>query len=162
MNDAEFDTQKNRVAALITKWAGMLGLGKWDIEYDYRREHAEEANADTVSEILFTASADWSYQNALITAYLPVIAKYPDEQLEKWTVHELCHILTNELRPANNNDWLAHAERVCTDLARSFLKVWQEGYESGFGQALSDAESVNETENCETCEHEHCTCQSSV
>lgn len=119
MNDAEYETQKARVKALVDRWIKPLGLGWWTIHIFYEREpltrHSDLAPGWTA---LFETTALWQYATATITAYLPDLADESDDDLDELFLHELGHILVCELR--QDEDRRAHEERVATMLAKAF------------------------------------------
>ena len=124
MDDAEFQVQKTRVLALIEKWVKPIGLGWWHITFKYVRDsflvspEDHEANWQCVMK----CNAKWQYLDAAISISMPAIVDLDDDDLEKYFIHELCHIPVNELRQVNEDDCLMHEERVVTTLANAF--VW--------------------------------------
>lgn len=143
MNDREFNEQKKRIQALIDKWKDPLGLGWWQINFNYCREGEIERTHGDDPEARFTALMDvqseWQYLHASVRVNMPKLAQVDDEDLEQSFVHELMHIYVSEMQvpawadaPAEIIQSLRdHEERVVTMLARAVCWVRQQGYEEG-------------------------------
>lgn len=128
VTDAEYEQQKARVQALADKWIGPLGLKWWKIRIDYSRERLPVKDDGNTTEDTFCAmqvQASWKYLRAVITVSVPAIADIGDEELEWVFVHECAHVLLNEMRWADQADWLDHEERCASQLANSFLWLRQ-------------------------------------
>lgn len=128
MTDAEYESQKARVKVLWDKWTNMLGLRTWQkISIEYFRDEALPRRDDESERTPSSAVADvrthWQYRTAHVRICLPAAMGEDDDNLEYIVVHELCHILVNELR--EQEDWLNHEEHVVTQLAMAF--GWVEG-----------------------------------
>ncbi len=102
------------------KWTWRLGLRWWlvDLEfYDHpksiRRIFATDDSEDTVLAVVF---AQWQYNTAKVLFNVPGCAKLEPEKLEEVVLHELCHILVNEMREGEKH----HEERVVSGLQRAF------------------------------------------
>lgn len=124
MNDADYDAQVKRIAALHETWARPIGLSWWRIDYVYERAGIQQNDAQRQSGMLniFEVTSDWRYMNAKIWCNMPAILDLPDDRLEQCFVHELMHIMVNEMVvPDQSPEALAHEERVCQTLANGFI-----------------------------------------
>lgn len=118
--------QKRRVRKLFAKWLEPLGLLWWEIDIGYYSDYdrcrqlftTSNANRDTVMIV----DASWKYMEATIDVNLQRTSKTNDKKLEKIIVHELTHILVNEMREKG----IKHEERVASTLASAF--IWVRGY----------------------------------
>jgi hypothetical protein len=119
VNDKEFEHQKQRLLVLIQRWVGPLGLGWWDIVFDYERG-SFDVDGELAPESAAKCRANWRYGHAHITFNMPCIAEQSDDQLERILVHEFMHIFLHETRE-NDDDWLDHEERVASTLTKAFL-----------------------------------------
>jgi predicted SprT family Zn-dependent metalloprotease len=61
--------------------------------------------------------ADWKYRTAHIYINLPALKRKTSYQIEEIIVHELMHVLVNEMREGN----IKHEERVVTSLTESIF-----------------------------------------
>ena len=122
MNDAEYAEQKARVEALRDTWVKPVGLGWWRWDFAWRRErHAGDETENTSTP--FTIDPLWEYGRVKLTAYLPTVAEWDDEELEEAFCHELGHVFACELRPLEITDeYRQHEERVATMIGKAF--VW--------------------------------------
>lgn len=68
---------------------------------------------------------DWKYLTAYVTIYPKAITHLDHKGIEKVVLHELMHILINEMREKD----IHHEERVATQLQKAFS--WVEGREHG-------------------------------
>lgn len=125
MTDSEFEQERERILAFARKWAEPLGLGWWEITYEYARDDYKAPSPSYAPDTFSAAycTADWRYGHATIVFNMPVMAQQSDSKAEKIVVHELCHVLLNEMRWARHDDadHIDHEERVASTLARAFL-----------------------------------------
>jgi hypothetical protein len=86
--------QRNKeVSKLIEKWRPKLFLGEWFITVNYAREDLpRDEQGSTLAEV----SADPVYMNAAILIY-PEWFRRDKGDREHAIVHELCHLVTEEL-----------------------------------------------------------------
>lgn len=123
MNDAEYEAQKARVTAFLDIWIAPLGLRWWKLTHVWKRT----TESGTHGPLQATCSAAWEYMDACIEWYLPTIATLADDALEDTVIHELMHVLVNEMSVANNQEAAgdndAHEERVVTTLAKAAMWV---------------------------------------
>lgn len=138
MTDQQFESCKGRVQTLLDEWVfGTPGqvpripaLRDWVIVVRYARESfstpdGDEAGAQVVSS--------WFYKTAEIDINCSNLHDRGDLELETTILHELCHLLVNEMREwggkysERTEEWSHHEERVVTDLSMAFLqtKYWK-------------------------------------
>jgi hypothetical protein len=122
VTDAEYEAQKARVRAAIARWDQPLGLRWWKMRYEYAREH-DNPGCDEVSRRVARCWTSWQYLEATIRFYLPALVDLDDAEVEQTVVHEMCHVLLNEMRELRHDaeNWLQHEERTATVLAKAFL-----------------------------------------
>lgn len=103
----------------LDKWVYCLGIGWWDLDVYYLdgKDAKKNFSSKDGNIILALTYADWRYGIASIYFNLPEVKKISSAELENTIVHELCHILVNEMREAELN----HEERVVTGLTKAFL-----------------------------------------
>lgn len=63
-----------------------------------------------------TCTASWEYRQAQITFNMPLLAAKKEEEIEEIIVHEMVHVLVNEMREKG----IKHEERVVTELTWAF------------------------------------------
>jgi hypothetical protein len=102
------------------KWTNLTGLLWWKITVIYYGDPAEivehfTSGNDTI--VAARTTADWRYMTAKIIVNVNALTDMDEEEIESLAVHELCHILVNEMR---END-LHHEERVVSCLAHAFI-----------------------------------------
>ena len=122
MTDAEFEAQKARLIKLIDYWPERLGLRWWHLTYEYVRDSGDfkkKADNDAESEAIATCDADWKYLHAMIHFNMAGLPERTDEELERIFVHELTHVLLQELQERQNH--IAHEERVASMLTNAFI-----------------------------------------
>ena len=113
LTDKDYRRQVKRIKKLIKKWHSPL-VGWWRVEHAYYREGLSPE--DRAAGALASTHAEWEYLMATISWDIPEVAQTSDEYLEYAMVHELCHLLVNEMHA----DGVDHEERVVTTLARAF------------------------------------------
>ena len=115
--------KRELVKGYVDKWLQPLGLLWWKVEIIYYDDPMEIARrfveGDGISR--GTCNADWRYGTATVRLNLPALAEHSDNDIEMIVVHELVHILVNEMR----EEGIDHEERVVTGLTKAFL--WTRG-----------------------------------
>lgn len=116
-------TKFDLVKAAFAKWIPRLGLAWWDLQIIYYDDPQEIINRFRIIEsgemVPATVTAQWMYADAKISINLPAFEYIEDADIERVVVHELCHILVNEMREGE----LHHEERVVTQLTKAFFWV---------------------------------------
>lgn len=115
---------KKLVRTAMDKWTYRLGLRWWNVEaYCYKGKRARKFfKSDDDSTILARTFADWRYSEAVVYFNLPALRDMSVEEIERTVVHELCHVLVNEMRSGD----IDHEERVVTGLTKAFQ--WTEEF----------------------------------
>ena len=129
MNDAEFEKQSQRIQTLWDRWILPVGLAAWKLNCVYVRNDFM-MDGQPAPEALATASTKSEYMLATLSWNMPVVAEHDDRELERIFLHEVSHILVNEMRPSRNDTPLDkvltgedawHEERVCTMIGNALL-----------------------------------------
>jgi predicted aminopeptidase len=127
MREKERKRQIKRMRDLVAKWAEPMGLLWWKIDVVYYGGYDEckqlfsdpkSANRETVA----ITDASWKYLEATIEVNLQRVARMDDDKLEEVVVHELAHVLVNEMREEGDE----HEERVVTTVVKALR--WTRGY----------------------------------
>lgn len=113
--------KSNEVKELCKKyfpwWIQFLGLSTWDIKVDYYK--GKPKLDETGFRTFATCSADWTHMTALICVYPKTMRALSEWGIEETIVHELIHILVNEMR----YEGICHEERTVSHLAKTFMWV---------------------------------------
>ncbi len=127
LNKKDYKKEQDRIKVLVSKWEPILGLSDWKIKYVFTLE-SDSWDIRTAGR----ASVDWQYKLAYITFYCNETATLDIVELEWMVVHEMCHVIVNEMRAMTKDShlnqsyfidgWIMHEERVCTELANSFIR----------------------------------------
>ena len=118
--------QKEAIALIkeySSRWSHRLGLGWWWIDlvfYDDPDTILDHFGNDGDKTVLAQTFVEWKYGTAKILFNAPAWKKLDKEAIERAVLHELCHILVNEMREGE----LHHEERVVTGLQKAFM--WTE------------------------------------
>lgn len=114
------DTERAKRA--FGKWMEPLGLLWWDLTIRYYDEPIEIINRfdwDNDHITVARTLADWRYGTATIDVNVPALKDMSDEEIERVAVHELIHILVNEMREGD----IKHEERVVTALTKAIFWI---------------------------------------
>jgi len=141
MNDAEFLALKDEIFKHANWWIEWLGLSHWEWVLRYERERCRDDDENTRANADIHAEPD--RMMLTIQFYMPSIADTlaelgttPDQRdrhLERIIVHELCHALVAELRPAGFDcerpwgEWIFHEERAVAQLTLAFMWIADNG-----------------------------------
>ena len=103
----------------MKKWTYCLGLRWWEINVYYiKKKQAKKIfKENKTSAIAARTYADWRYSTASIYFNIPFLKTLNPETIEAIVVHELCHVLVNEMQKKGKH----HEERVVTGLTKAFL-----------------------------------------
>ena len=120
---------KKLLRRLMGQWVYRLGLSWWTVEsYYHTGKEARKyfKTKDQYTTVLARTFSDWRYAQATVHFNVPAIKGMSEDEVERTVVHELCHILINEMREGG----IDHEERTVTGLTKAFMWV----------KALSDKE----------------------
>ena len=111
---------EKRLKKLIRKyfrwWLHWTGLGYWNITLQISGEQKQSSDGGMLAG---HCDCSWKYLTATITIYLPALEGCTPAQIEKVIIHELVHVLINEMREGDSD----HEERVVTQLQKAFSWV---------------------------------------
>jgi hypothetical protein len=105
------------VKKAFKKWLTPLGLRWWRVTFVWSDKTPREKGQPIAGKTF----ADWRYHEATVYIYQPHLLYLTDEEVEPFVLHELVHILVNEMRRCR----MHHEERVVSDLTRAFRWTWQ-------------------------------------
>lgn len=117
MNEADKKTKK-RIRRVLKKWLRPLGLLWWNVKISYVDTLGI---GDRGSEVGARTYVDWRYAMAHIEFSLSTCRSVSDSDLDTMVLHELVHILVNEMQGDDSDH--DHEERVVTTLAKAFQWV---------------------------------------
>ncbi len=109
---------RKRFERLWEEVARPMGMAWWEITITFSTDR-ERFMRPNDNECLMICNADWRYGMATIDVNVGRADETNDEALEEYCVHEMMHILVNEMR--QKEDCLAHEERVVTGLTKAFM-----------------------------------------
>jgi hypothetical protein len=120
--DALTPTQ-DLIRAAFEKWVKCLGLAWWKVVvryYDDPSEILTRFDQQAAGRLTAaTVSADWRYSEATIDVNLPAWVEMSADEIERAVVHELVHILVNEMREGE----MHHEERVVTQITKAVFWI---------------------------------------
>ena len=126
------DEAKALIEKYFSLWTESMGLRWWNINLIYYREPDDilrlfKSNNDVSKLVPAWVEAYWQYGVANIHINLPDFVGMTEGYIEETIVHELCHVLINEMR----EDELHHEERVATTLQKAFMWTRDFGRDEG-------------------------------
>ena len=136
MRKKERRRQEKRVRHLVEQWAEPMGLLWWKIDVVYYADYDEcrglfAKPGDASVETVATTYASWQYLEATIEVNLQRVAKMDDDDLAYTVIHELAHVLVNEMREVEQEGGVAHEERVVTTVAKALRWTREYGQKEG-------------------------------
>jgi len=138
MTDKEFAFEKARIRKLVDRWVRPLGLNWFKLDIDYERVPLEPPQSATGHNKTYqwrtqaNTAVVWEYRKASMAFDMNAIHGSSDDELESLFVHELCHILVNEMREWSDDDkGRKHEESVVEGLARAFVWTRDAGFDEG-------------------------------
>lgn len=105
---------------MFDRWITRLGLRWWDgtVNYiDHKKTLKRVFGKKKWRTVAANARADWRYGKAWIEVNLRVINAMEKSEIEEAVVHELVHVLVNEMREGE----IHHEERVVTQLTKGIF-----------------------------------------
>jgi hypothetical protein len=112
-------SKQDEIKAYFEKWTKPLGLLWWTVDilfYDNPSEILRQFTVNAEETTLARTYADWRYGTAKICINLPAFENLDAKEIERTVIHELVHILVNEMREGE----IHHEERVVTGLTKAF------------------------------------------
>ena len=92
--------QQERVNRWISKWKSKLLLDRWAIVVEYVAADPEYTRSDgTVAHAYAEISVDTRYREAALKIY-PVLFRKPVGHQQATLLHEIIHIITNDVKTA--------------------------------------------------------------
>jgi hypothetical protein len=116
LTDHDYEMQKIRIKGLVEKWVGLLDIRHWSIEVIYSRSPIECEEGWICQPQTLT---QWCYLASRMTFNLPAVSDISDRVLSSTILHELLHMLVNEMR----EEGIKHEERVVTQLEKSIINL---------------------------------------
>lgn len=104
-------------------WGYRLGLRWWNIDlvfYDDPNSILQNFGTGGDQTVLAVTYVSWQYGTAKMLFNVPAFSKLDKHEIERAVLHELCHVLVNEMREGE----IHHEERVVTCLQKAFM--WTE------------------------------------
>jgi hypothetical protein len=109
-----------RVRESFNKWRQTLGLNQWTINIHHYYDPEKVVDVfGTEGNIIVVAktNVEWTYGIAEIQVNILALNDKTDEEIDRIVVHELMHVLVNEMREGE----LHHEERVVTQLTNAIF-----------------------------------------
>lgn len=97
----------------IAWWVHWTGLGYWHIGIVFKEKCKENPYRCGYCEV------NWKYLVSTVTFYIKPLKSQSPATIERVVIHELMHILLNEMRAKG----IDHEERVATQLQKAFSWV---------------------------------------
>jgi hypothetical protein len=116
----QLETTRQRCDLLFDEWRDMMGLGWWDVRYNYYMDTATFAR-EHGNVAVMVCHTSWKYIKAEIDICTPSLIDFDDIRLEHTIVHELCHILVNEMQESDPD--LSHEERTVEQFTKAIIWV---------------------------------------
>lgn len=114
-------TPERRLRTLFKKWTPRLGLADWDITLELSPDTGmDNTGWEKGFETAAECASHWEYQRATIRFAEAWVVEATDSALEDTVVHELMHVMLNELRREHK---MPNEERTAVMLTRAFLRA---------------------------------------
>jgi predicted metallopeptidase len=105
----------------VNKWLSPLGLGWWEVTLHWHSKPKDVLRwfptDDRTDVVVAKTYVYWIYGTAALHINLPAFKGMSRWKIEKIVIHELLHILVNEMRV----EGIEHEERVVTTLTKAVL-----------------------------------------
>jgi predicted aminopeptidase len=96
---------KKLIRKFTLKWRGKLWLGMWRINNYYHDNLSASEHTRKGVDVVGACTTDWRYLTADIDYGLKPMQTMTDNQIERIVVHELCHVVVNQMRePTYDNE----------------------------------------------------------
>jgi len=111
---------KKRLRKAIKIWSYRLGLRWWHVTtvLSTDKELIKDVFGIKKNEtVLGRTYANWKYRTAIIYFNVPAFKGFSERKIEQIVVHELMHVLVNEMREGD----IHHEERAVTSLTEAIF-----------------------------------------
>jgi len=111
-----------KIKKICDLWIYRLGLRWWEVTVNYIEDPQTIIDIFRVSDdsiVIAKTFSDWRYMTANIYLNIPPMLTMSSNQIQRIIVHELLHVLVNEMR----NDGIDHEERVVTMLTKAVFWI---------------------------------------
>ena len=119
-----------RIKRALAKWMKPLGVEWWVVTvecFDDPEDIIRHFKTDADHIVQAVTFVDWKYGTATILFNVPAFTDKSDDEIERIVVHELLHILVNEMREGE----IHHEERVVSQLTKAVFWITDAGMRSG-------------------------------
>jgi predicted SprT family Zn-dependent metalloprotease len=114
---------KKQLKKAIKRWTYRLGLRWWHVTFVLTtnkkliKDVFRDKDTKKGETIIGRTYADWKYRTATIYINVPALKGWTERKTESMIVHELMHVLVNEMRETG----IHHEERVATSLTEAIF-----------------------------------------
>lgn len=111
-----------KIKKICNKWIYRLGLRWWEVEVHYVEDPQDVIDIFKTNDneiVIGRTYVDWKYMSANVYLNIPSMLNMTHNQIERIIVHELLHVLVNEMR----EDGIDHEERVVTLLTKAVFWI---------------------------------------
>lgn len=125
MDNALYHAASDRIEAAVDRWRGLLGMHGWRINRSFHDGQYVMPDG-RVSIAPASSHVKWEYLYAHLDFNVEEMAGMDDARVEEIVVHELMHVMVNEMRDLCAEEHpilIKHEERVCETLAQAFIQV---------------------------------------
>lgn len=138
MTDKEYRQTRRRIKRICDAWIRPLSFGWFQITIDYWREGFGDEKRNIIARI----TSKWQYREAQIEWNMPKVKELPDEELEDTLLHELAHILLNEMEDYEDTErGRKHEEHVATGIALLIRSAHEKGLKDARQLALKQSKA---------------------
>ena len=123
----DFKRIRKAMQRYFDHWLKWMGLKWWETEIDYYFKTPKHMRRKNRRNIAARTTVDWCYMLATVEINVPALVGMDDRSLEELVIHELGHVLVNEMREKGQE----HEERVVTCLTKAFGWVADAGRYKG-------------------------------
>lgn len=106
--------ERKLVRKYVKYWVHFMGLGYWDIAAVMKTEKLKKKGGGIICGRTWV---EWKYCTAYIEFYINNMAGFSEQKVEEVVVHELTHVLLNEMQKKG----IDHEERVATMMRKAMI-----------------------------------------
>jgi predicted metallopeptidase len=125
LTEKDLTKYKRTVERVLNKWVKLLGLDRCTLTIEFSDE---SKTSEEGMSVIAETSASWQYNAAYIIFYLANFNKVKPDRIEMAIIHELIHILVNEMRNYSASDGTEHEERVVCSLTDAVLNAYNHAH----------------------------------